>query len=258
MKAADRYDVSGLAEAQTEPGSRGRVLRNLLGITLRRAMDRFEAQAQVRALEVLLGEYGAEHRFSAADIRHLHRTWLGEIYEWAGEYRQVNLSKGDLPFAAAVQVPRLMEILERGVLRPNTPCRGMDAEQLASALAVVHVELILIHPFRDGNGRAARMLAILMAAQAGVAPLDFSSMTERARASYFAAVRSGLDRDYDAMTRVFAGVLRRTSRLTGGTEGRVSHSRSASPSPALAGERPRSRSKRLRSGTKGGGGRPDR
>ena len=60
-------------------------------------MDRLEAQAQYRAMERMLGEYGPGHRFTAADVCHVHRTWLEEIYEWAGEYRQVNLSKGDLP-----------------------------------------------------------------------------------------------------------------------------------------------------------------
>jgi len=39
----------------------------------------------------------------------------------------------------------------------------------ATALAEVHAELILIHPFREGNGRLARLLALLMALQAGFA-----------------------------------------------------------------------------------------
>ena len=30
----------------------------------------------------------------------MHRLWLGEIYVWAGEYRQVNMGKGDFMFAA--------------------------------------------------------------------------------------------------------------------------------------------------------------
>jgi len=48
-------------------------------------------------------------------------------------------------------------------------------EEVIKALAVVHTELVLIHPFRaEGNGRVARMLATLMALQAGLPPLDFS------------------------------------------------------------------------------------
>ncbi len=212
MTTAGRYDVSSLPEAQAQPGSRGRVLRNLLGVKRKREMDRVEATALVRALEQLLGEYEAGHRFTSEDARHIHRVWLGEVYEWAGEYRRVNLAKGDLPFAAAGQIPRLMVAFSRDALGPNTPCRGMDAARLARALAEVHAELILIHPFREGNGRSARLLAVLMAAQAGFPPLDFSGVKGARKVEYFAAVRVALDRDYAPMERVFAAVLRRTCR----------------------------------------------
>ncbi len=39
LKKGKRYDTSGLVEAQHEPGSRGRVLKNLLGIKTKREMD---------------------------------------------------------------------------------------------------------------------------------------------------------------------------------------------------------------------------
>jgi len=51
MTEPTRYDVSGLIEAHYQPGSRGRVLRNLLGITSKREMDDVEASEQKRALE---------------------------------------------------------------------------------------------------------------------------------------------------------------------------------------------------------------
>jgi cell filamentation protein len=70
-------------------------------------------------------------------------------------------------FAAAAQVPRLMRQLEQGPLRLYTPCRMKSTEQQAAALAIVHAEFILIHPFREGNGRCARLLAMLMGLQAG-------------------------------------------------------------------------------------------
>ena len=49
-KIPDRYDISGLVEAQFEPGSRHRVLKNLLGIKRKREMDRLEGLEQLRAL----------------------------------------------------------------------------------------------------------------------------------------------------------------------------------------------------------------
>ena len=215
MKKGGHYDASGLIEAQFEPGSRGRVLRNLLGIKSKREMDQIEAQEQLRTLEELVRIYDQTHRFTAADVRRIHKIWLGSIYAWAGNYRQVNLSKGDFPFAAANQIPRLMIEFEKGPLREYTPCRFTEMSEIARAIAVVHTELLLIHPFREGNGRVARLLAVLMALQAGLPPLDFGNIKGRKRQEYFRAVQAGLDRDYKPMEKVFSAVIRKTRRVHG-------------------------------------------
>ena len=215
MKKTGRYDVSKLPEAQFEPGSHGRVLRNLLGIKQKREMDRVEAQEQLRALEELVRIYDESHCFTAADVRRIHKVWLGPVYPWAGNYRQVNISKGEFPFATAREIPRLMTELERGPLRNFTPCRFASPDEVARALAVVHTELMLIHPFREGNGRVGRLLSILMALQAGLPPLDFRGIKGRRRQEYFVAVRAGLERSYEPMERIFSGVIRRTLRARG-------------------------------------------
>lgn len=209
-KTTGRYDVSKLVEAQFEPGSRRRVLKNLLGIVRKREMDRMEAQEQLRAVHELIKIYGKRHRFTAADICRIHKIWLGNIYPWAGKYRKVNLTKDNFTFAAANQIPRLMAEIEKGPLREFTPCRFDAIKKIARALAVIHTELVLIHPFRDGNGRVARLLATLMALQAGLPPLDFSSLRGQKRKEYFAAIRAGLDRDYKPMEDIFSAVIRKT------------------------------------------------
>ncbi len=209
-KIPDRYDISGLVEAQFEPGSRHRVLKNLLGIKRKREMDRLEGLEQLRALRELIKIYSKNHRFTAADIWRIHRIWLKNIYPWAGKYRRVNLTKNDFTFAAASQVARLMEELEKGPLREFTPCKFDTIENTVRALAVVHTELVLIHPFRDGNGRVARLLATLMALQAELPPLDFGGLKGYRRKAYYAAIRTGLDRDYKPMEDVFNGVIRKT------------------------------------------------
>jgi len=89
-----------------------------------------------------------------------------------------------------------MKEFKEGLLREFTPCRFDTTEQIARALAVVHTELVLIHPFRDGNGRVARLLATLMALQAGLPSLDFSNLKGDERKEYYVAVGTGLDRDY--------------------------------------------------------------
>jgi cell filamentation protein len=206
---ATRYDPAGI-QAEFEPGSRSRVLRNLLGIVRVRDMAWAESQAlslaQAQAVEI----YSQDQRFSAKDVCDLHRLWLGDIYAWAGEYRNVNMAKGGFPFAASQQIPRLMREFERSVLARHTPCRTNSSQETAKALAVVHGELILIHPFREGNGRLARLIALLMGLQAGLPPLDFSPLQGRGKRRYFAGVQATMGKDYRLLTEMFERVIDRT------------------------------------------------
>jgi cell filamentation protein len=210
MSPDDRYDVSGLPEAQFEPGSDGLVLKNLPGIKSSAEMDVAEASALVRTMDSLVRMYDEAHCFTASDVREFHRLWLGDIYAWAGEYRQVNVSKGDFMFAAAARIPALMVEFQRDVLARYTPCNFTARDEVVHALAETHVELVLIHPFREGNGRLARVLSTLMALQAGLPLLDFSTIAGEKKESYFAAVRAGLDRNYRPMEKIFSEVIERS------------------------------------------------
>jgi len=208
MKKSGRYDTSALPEAQFEPGTRGRVLKNLLGIKRKRDMDEAESKALKIATDRLLGTYSKNHRFKEVDIRKMHKVWLGGIYEWAGKYRQVNVSKGDFPFAAAKQIPSLMAEFENGSLQRHTPCNFEALDRVIRALAEVHVELVLIHPFREGNGRLARVISILMAAQASLPLIDFGCVRGKKKTEYFSAVGAGLDRNYKPMEELFGYIIR--------------------------------------------------
>ena len=210
MKKKGRYDVSGLLEAQFEPGSNEQVLKNRLGIKSPKEMDDAEARALERAMTEFVRKYAESHQFTARDLCEIHKFWLGGIYEWAGAYRQVNLSKGDFPFAAAAQVSALMDQFERDVLQRNTPCNFKDRADIIRALAETHAELVLIHPFREGNGRVARILSTLMALQAGLPLLDFGWIAGEKKEAYFAAVQAGLDRNYKPMERLFAEIIERS------------------------------------------------
>ncbi|MBU1691790.1 MAG: Fic family protein [Gammaproteobacteria bacterium] len=212
MPTPTRYDTDHLAEAQFEPNSRGRVLKNLLGIRLKREMDALEAVKLAEATDYAIRHISAEHRFTAQDVCTLHQQWLGKVYPWAGEYRQVNISKGGFTFAMSAQISRLMEKLEKTVLAAYTPCHFVEPEKVIEALAVTHCELVLIHPFRDGNGRLARLLATLMALQAGLPLLDFSGIRGKKREAYFAAVQSGMGRNYAPMEAIFRAVIAKTLR----------------------------------------------
>lgn len=202
-----RYDTDDLIEAQFEPGSRGRVLKNLQGIRGKRVMDALEATTLAEATDWTIRNVDVDQRFKAADICQWHKQWLGTVYEWAGEYRQVNISKGGFPFAMAAQVPRLMQEFERDMLARYTPLTFDDPEKVQEALAITHCELVLIHPFREGNGRVSRLLSTLMALQAGLPLLNFGVIKGKQRKAYFAAVQAGMGRNYRPMQEIFRRVI---------------------------------------------------
>lgn len=214
MKAkGDKYDVSGYPEAQFQPGSRGKVLKNLRGITRLREMEALETAEHERILQECIETMNAENRFTVADICAMHRNWLGEIYAWAGSYRNVNIGKTGFQFASASCIPRLMDDFERNILARYTPCKG-DIDIVSYGIAVTHAELILIHPFREGNGRLARLLAVLMGLQAGFPPLDFYPIAGKGKEKYFSAVRVAVDRNYRPMEIIFRKIIEYSLRKT--------------------------------------------
>ncbi len=143
MKKSGRYKTASVIEDQYEPGSNGQVLKNRLGITSPEEMDDAEAIALKEATDKLVRKFDKHHRFTAADICGFHKIWLDGIYAWAGKYRQVNVSKGDFPFAAAIHIPSLMTQFERAVLACNTPCNFKGRREVVHALAETYIELVL-------------------------------------------------------------------------------------------------------------------
>src|SRR3972149_3656200 len=215
MKKSGRYRTAHLIEDQFEPGSKDRVLKNKVGITSTQEMHRHEKESQLHAMEKLVDLFDRNHRFTANDICKMHKIWLGGIYEWAGKYRQVKMSKNDFSFAFPEQIPKLMSEFEKGPLRELTPCLFESLEDIIKSLAIVHTELLLIHPFREGNGRIARMLATLMALQSGLPPLDFSGIIGRKKKEYIQAVHAGMEQTYKPMEKILESVIRKTLRVRG-------------------------------------------
>lgn len=208
-----RYREASGPEAITQPGSRGRVLLNRLSLTSKRALDLAEAEALARAQEAYYRRLTPHTHVNAALLRQMHRDWLGEIYEWAGEYRRVELEKDGFRWPPAERVPENMREFERNALRRLTPCRVRPLAEVAMSIAVVHAELLLIHPFRDGNGRLARWLADIMAIQANYPAADYGFSgrgSRKRRAEYLIAVRRGYLEEYEPLARFFEeAILRR-------------------------------------------------
>lgn len=193
----NRYEVGGV-EGQFEPGSSERVLVNKLGITSPHEMEDVELELLEKLYNAVLGGDFPDRGLGVDDLKQWHYRWLGNVYEWAGRERSVNVAKGDFPFAAAEQVPRLLKQFETQYLNHYTPCHELSRPELVEAIAITHVELVLIHPFREGNGRLARLLADVMAVQAGHDLLDYSRWNE-AKQNYFSAIQQGMAGNYESM-----------------------------------------------------------
>jgi len=193
----DRYDITG-SQGALQAGSDGEVLQNKLGIVRLEDMNEAELVLLQKLYVEVLREHLPPGRISILHLRRWHRRWLGNVYDWAGQYRSVNMSKDGFPFAPAAQLPRLMRIFDTEYLARYTPCSGMDDAELVEAIAILHVEFILMHPFREGNGRVSRLLADVMAVQAGRELLDYSSW-EKNKAAYVAAIQKGMECDYEPM-----------------------------------------------------------
>lgn len=198
-----RYDITS-SEGEYQPGSGNKLLRNLPGITDPEEMNRVETDLLKELYLQVFNSFPEELNFET--ICQWHRVWLGNIYSWAGQTRTVDMSKPNIRFASPVQIPRLTQVFEERYISRFAELPRMSDEALVTFLAEMHVEFILIHPFREGNGRISRLLLDVMAAKAGAQPLDYS-LWERHKDFYFKAIQAGRDGDYQYVGQLIRDVL---------------------------------------------------
>jgi cell filamentation protein len=209
----NRYDAGD--EGEYEPGSRGRVLRNKLGIRSAIALDQVEAELLLKSQQRYFGRISAETVFTTALICEMHADWLASVFHWAGKYRTVNVSKGGFAWPPAGLVAQNMGAFEARTLRRLTPCRPGDLDEVCAALAEVQAELLLVHPFREGNGRTARWVTDLMAQQAGLPALHYlfrGRGRRREEEEYLAAVRAGYAARYEPLAAFLRRAVERALR----------------------------------------------
>ena len=122
---------------------------------------------------------------------------------FAGRYRTVNMSKGGFLFPSALFIPQSMQFFEDEILK-KLPDTYPDKASLAKDVAIVHGELLFIHPFREGNGRTARILANLMVRKQGYEGLRFDKIHFR---DYVVAVQRVSEKNYLPMQRIIETIF---------------------------------------------------
>lgn len=152
---------------------------------------------------ILTSELCSNTLFDVRYIQKIHLIALGDVYDFTGEWRDVNLSKGSFMFASAKFLPQTMQQFEEDFLCKLSSVYSCQKDLIDHA-ARIHAELLLIHPFREGNGRTARVLASLIFRKFGFEAPDWSKITEGEFDHYVWAVQKAADCNYDPMIRFFA------------------------------------------------------
>ncbi len=123
------------------------VLKNKLGI---------ENQSELNRADEKISKQKAKQLFDSGEIRNIsvgtfsglceiHLKLFGEIYEFAGKMRDVNIAKDDFRFAPLMYLKHSLEYID------NMP------ESTFDQIIEKYVEMNVAHPFREGNGRSTRI-----------------------------------------------------------------------------------------------------
>lgn len=105
-----------------------------------------ERTSKKKALELFdFGVLGKLNAGTIHSLRIIHKYLFDQIYDFAGELRAVNISKGTFKFAPLMYLEAALENIEK------MPQSTFDE------IVEKYVEMNIAHPFREGNGRSTRI-----------------------------------------------------------------------------------------------------
>ncbi|WP_447987930.1 Fic/DOC family protein [Achromobacter spanius] len=141
------------------------VLRNRFGISDQSELDRVEATfAAVRSYELAVSPVRGE--FDLAHLQQIHQRLFGDVYDWAGKIRTVDISKGTTRFASHEQITSYAPQITRPLSREGL-LKGLAPDSFSERAGHYLGELNVLHPFREGNGRSIREFIGQLARDAG-------------------------------------------------------------------------------------------
>ena len=122
-------------------------LENKLGITDSTELFRVEEKiSKLKAIELFENNVIYDLKVGTFEsLAFIHKYLFDEIYDFAGEIRTVNIAKGNFRFAPVMYLKSALESID------NMPQSNFDE------IVEKYVEMNVAHPFREGNGRSARI-----------------------------------------------------------------------------------------------------
>lgn len=130
------------------------ILKNNLGIQNEKVLQTYEAKITA-AKSLGLRQQGITGSFDKKHFLAIHEYLFEDIYPFAGKLREENIAKGNFRFAQWEYIEVELEKLLTNLKNENY-LANLSKEQLAKRLAYYLSELNVLHPFREGNGRANR------------------------------------------------------------------------------------------------------
>ena len=146
------------------------VLKNRLGIKDEAELDKAESEFATINMMTLLNSGFSD--FSPAGVCRIHKTIFGDVYEWAGEYRLINIQKREALLAGKSVWYSNWDDIDRDLKAAwkridKVKWSKLSHDEFARSIARLFPAVWQAHPFREGNTRTVVMLIALFAEHYG-------------------------------------------------------------------------------------------
>lgn len=133
-----------------------------------------------------------EAPFTYTWLLELHKEMFGNVWDWAGKLRHIELSIGIKAYLVSTELKKLSD----DILFWDKN-KSFDVYEIATR---IHHRAVQIHPFKNGNGRWSRMLANIYLRQKGLMPVmwqeDLLAQENPKRSEYIQALKKADNREY--------------------------------------------------------------
>lgn len=137
-------------------------------------------------------------------LQQIHHYLFQDVYDWAGKLRTVTISKAYTTFLSPHAFITGIPYCERA-LADDHYLRGLSRRQFVERMSVHYDDFNVLHPFREGNGRAQRFFWDMVAHDAG---WQFDWRLIGKQENDFASARAMLAGDYAPLTRMFDSIVK--------------------------------------------------
>jgi len=174
------------------------VLKNKLDLRDADLLERAERRLVVqRVLEgIPVGDFDLAH------LKAIHRQMFQDIFDWAGEIRTTEISKGGSQFQFRQYIETGMADVHRRI-KAHDHLKNLPADQFADLAGEIIGDINYVHPFREGNGRTQMQFLKQLTEQAGHS-IDLTAIGKDA---WMAASQKAHLGDYQPMSRCIAASI---------------------------------------------------